>query len=68
MNILVLNAGSSSVKAAVINLLSGQRTLEMTAERLLDQPLVTFSDGTTLELQNKGPERAIAVCLEALKD
>lgn len=68
MNILVLNAGSSSVKAAVINPLNGERKLEMSAERLLDKPLITFSDGTTIELQGKGPDRAIAVCLEALKD
>ena len=68
MNILVLNAGSSSVKAAVINPINGKRALEMSAERLLDQPVISFSDGTTIELQSKGPDRAIAVCLEALKD
>lgn len=68
MNILVLNAGSSSVKAAVINPINGKRELEMSAERLLDHPIISFCDGTTIELQSKGPDRAIAVCLEALKD
>ena len=68
MHILVLNAGSSSVKAAVIDPATGKRSLEMSAERLLDAPVIEFSDGTTIELENKGPERAIAVCLEALKD
>ncbi|MEO0731775.1 MAG: acetate/propionate family kinase [Bacteroidota bacterium] len=68
MNILVLNAGSSSVKAAVIDPQSGTRHLEMNAERLLDRPHLHFSDGTELELSQSGPERAIAVCLEALKD
>ncbi|MFK8162112.1 MAG: acetate/propionate family kinase [Lewinella sp.] len=68
MHILVINAGSSSVKAAVINPDTGKRQLEMSAERLLDQPVITFSDGTTIELENKGAERAISVCLEALKD
>ncbi len=68
MHILVINAGSSSVKAAVINPNTGKRHLEMSAERLLDRPVIEFSDGTTIELENTGTERAIAVCLEALKD
>ncbi|WP_020566781.1 acetate/propionate family kinase [Neolewinella persica] len=68
MHILVINAGSSSVKAAVIDPDTGKRHLEMLAERLLDQPVITFSDGTTIELENKGAERTISVCLEALKD
>jgi acetate kinase len=68
MQILVINAGSSSVKAAVIDPATGERSLEMNAERLLDAPIITFSDGTTIELVGKGPDRAIAVCLEALKD
>ncbi|MCX8209644.1 MAG: acetate/propionate family kinase [Lewinella sp.] len=68
MQILVINAGSSSVKAAVINPATGKRSLEMSAERLLDAPVIEFSDGTIIELESKGPERAIAVCLEVLKD
>ena len=68
MQILVINAGSSSVKAAVIDPATGKRSLEMNAERLLDTPVIEFSDGTTIALESKGPERAIAVCLEALKD
>ena len=68
MQILVINAGSSSVKAAVIDPATGKRSLEMSAERLLDAPVIDFSDGTRIELESKGPERAIAVCLEALKD
>ncbi|MBC6996800.1 acetate/propionate family kinase [Neolewinella lacunae] len=68
MNILVINAGSSSVKAAVIDPATGARLLEMNAERLLDAPVIDFSDGTHLELSGKGPDRAIATCLEALKE
>ena len=68
MQILVLNAGSSSVKAAVLDPKTGERTLEMSAERLLDAPLITFSDGTEYPLEKADPERAIAVCLEALRD
>ena len=68
MQILVINAGSSSVKAAVIDPTTGERQLEMNAERLLDAPTINFSDGTEIALEKAGPERAIAVCLEALKD
>ena len=68
MTILTLNAGSSSLKAALLNAKTGAPEFEMTAERLLDRPVLNFSDGTTLELEGKGPERAIAVCLEALSD
>lgn len=68
MHILVLNAGSSSVKAAVIDPSTGERSLEMSAERLLDAPSISFSDGTEISLEKARPERAIAVCLEALKD
>ena len=68
MNILTLNAGSSSLKAALLNATNGAPLFEMTADRLLDRPVLQFSDGSTLELEGKGPERAIAVCLEALAD
>ena len=66
VNILVINTGSSSVRAAVIDPATGRRGLEMSAERLLDQPTINFSDGTALDLDRPGPERAVAVCLEAL--
>ncbi|MEM1216986.1 MAG: acetate/propionate family kinase [Bacteroidota bacterium] len=68
MNILVLNAGSSSFKAAVINVANGQRHLEMNADRLLDAPLVQFSDGSHIELQKTGHENAFKTSLLALKD
>ncbi|NJC27213.1 acetate/propionate family kinase [Neolewinella antarctica] len=68
MNILTLNAGSSSLKAALLDAATGRTLFDMTAERLLDAPVLQFSDGTTIELESKGPERAIAVCLEALAD
>lgn len=68
MKILTLNAGSSSLKAALIDTDNNTTELEMSAERLLDSPVLNFSDGTTIELEGKGTERAIAVCLEALHD
>ena len=68
MQILVLNAGSSSLKAALVNPVTKEVTLEMNAERLLDAPSLEFSDGTTVDLSSPGHARAIAVCLEALRD
>lgn len=47
---------------------TGARGLEMNAERLLDAPSIEFSDGSSLELECRGPDRAIGVCLEALRD
>lgn len=68
MNILVLNAGSSSIKAAVINPINGKRTLEMTADNLLDQPTLQFSDGTITPLSKTGHEHALTICLTALEE
>lgn len=68
MNILVLNAGSSSLKAAVVDALTGERHLEMSADRLLDQPTINFSDGTTIKLEKPGHENAFKTSLIALKD
>ncbi|MTB53573.1 acetate/propionate family kinase [Lewinella sp. W8] len=68
MHILVLNAGSSSIKAAVIHPVTGQRALEMQADRLLDEPRITFSDGTEIELTKTGHEHALSTGLVALRD
>jgi acetate kinase len=68
LNILVLNAGSSSLKAAVINPVSGDRILSMSADRLLDAPVLEFSDGSRSELKAMGHENALKVGLGALKD
>lgn len=68
MNILVLNAGSSSLKAAVINPVSGDRILSMSADRLLDAPVLEFSDGSRSELNVMGHENALKVGLGALRD
>lgn len=68
MHILVLNAGSSSIKAAVINSVTGKRALEMQAERLLDAPRISFSDGTDIELKKTGHEHALSTGLMAIRD
>ena len=68
MQILTLNAGSSSLKAALVDTDTGRNLLEMSADRLLDRPTLRFSDGSEVQLESSGPERAVAVCLEALAD
>ncbi|PHI19582.1 acetate kinase [Lewinellaceae bacterium SD302] len=68
MHILVLNVGSSSLKAAIIDPLNGQRMISLTAERLLDDPVAEFSDGSQVELKRTGHENALKSCLLALKD
>ena len=44
MNILVINCGSSSVKAAVINSSTGKYHLTMKIERIQDNPLIHIND------------------------
>ena len=68
MNILVLNAGSSSLKASVVNAQTGATTLEMTGDRLLDQPVLSFSDGTKTELAKAGHTHALEEGLKALRN
>ncbi len=68
MNVLVLNAGSSSIKIALIDAVSGQRHLTMEAERLLDDnPIIQFSDGEVIQLSKPGYEHALATGLTALQ-
>lgn len=67
MNILVINCGSSSVKAAVINSLDGRNKLTMTIERVIDNPIIHL-DGATIECQKAGHEEALRVALPLLKE
>ncbi|PPK85293.1 acetate kinase [Neolewinella xylanilytica] len=68
MLILVLNAGSSSLKASVMDATSGEVHFEMNGNRLLDAPELTFSDGTEIHLQQKGHEEALRAGLTKLKE
>lgn len=66
MNILVINCGSSSVKAAVINGETGNNLLTMSIERVLDKPLVHINE-TTLECPEVGHESALNFALPLVK-
>ncbi|MGH1337335.1 MAG: acetate/propionate family kinase [Aureispira sp.] len=67
MNILVINCGSSSVKAAVINSLDGRNKLTMTIERVIDNPVIHL-DGEVIECQEAGHEGALRFALPLLQD
>ncbi len=67
MLIVVLNAGSSSLKASVIDAMTGEIHLEMEGSRLLDAPTLTFSDGTEMQLHEKGHAQALDAGLTSLR-
>lgn len=67
MNILVINCGSSSVKAAVINSVDGRNKLTMTIERVIDKPIIHL-DGEEIECQKAGHEEALRFALPLLKE
>jgi acetate kinase len=67
MNILVINCGSSSVKAAVVNGETGNNLLTMNIERVLDKPLVHINE-TTLECAEVGHEAVLKFALPLVKE
>ena len=66
MNILVINCGSSSVKAAVINSLDGRNKLTMTIERVIDKPVIHLDD-EVIECEEAGHEGALRFALPLLQ-
>ncbi|MCB0643472.1 MAG: acetate/propionate family kinase, partial [Phaeodactylibacter sp.] len=66
MQILVLNCGSSSVKAAVLSMPDGHILLEVMVERIHQAPVCQFSDGSTLSDLPTGHEAALKVLLPAI--
>ena len=62
MNILVINCGSSSVKAEIIDTVHGKRLLEMHISRVMeDRPILTFSDEPGVSRECPGPGHAAAL-------
>lgn len=72
MYILVLNSGSSSLKADVIHSSSGKRSNSMRIERMGESKPELSIDGETLECEGPGHELALGyalpLLLERLKD
>ncbi len=66
MNILVLNSGSSSLKAALIDTVSGNTRLELSLERMLDQPIIKCK-GTSFNLVLEGRKKLLEKALDHLK-
>jgi acetate kinase len=68
MQILVLNCGSSSVKADVINPVSQQKILSVCAERIKEQALLEFSDGSRIEAAGSGFDKVLSELFNYLKE
>ncbi len=66
MNILVINCGSSSIKAAVLNGHNGKLLLSMKAERILDQPQIHLN-GQQIDCPKPGHEAVLNFALPLLK-
>ena len=62
MNILVINCGSSSIKAAVLNGHNGKLLLSMKAERILDQPQIHLN-GQQIDCPKPGHEAVLNFAL-----
>ena len=67
MRILVLNAGSSSIKAGVVDGRSGEVLLTLSGVNLLTAPVLTLSDGTELHLKETGHDEALRAGLASLQ-
>ncbi len=68
MNILVLNCGSSSIKAEIIEAETGQRLNGLKAERLGEAPIITFdSGGDQISCNTKGHEEVLKIALDLLQ-
>jgi acetate kinase len=68
MQILVVNCGSSSVKAEVIDLTSGKRIIVMSVDRISDaQPKLKFSDSDeVLSCPSSGHDQALSFAFPLL--
>ena len=68
MNILTLNCGSSSVKAEIIDAVSGKRHLVALIERLPDAPHIRIGSGEPEALDGTGHAFALSQLFDTLKE
>ncbi|MBK7406653.1 MAG: acetate/propionate family kinase [Saprospirales bacterium] len=67
MNILVLNVGSSSIKAAIVHSETGLRSFSVEVERVPTQPVALFSDGAQIEFPEIGHEAVLRALMPFLR-
>lgn len=67
MNILVLNVGSSSIKAAIVHSETGLRSFSVDVERVPTQPIAHFSDGVQIEFSEAGHEPVLRALMPFLR-
>jgi len=68
MNILVLNVGSSSIKAAIVHSETGKRSFSVEVERVPFKPVATFSDGVTVDFPEPGHEPVLRALMPFLRN
>lgn len=67
MNILVLNVGSSSIKAGIVHSETGLRSFSVEVERVPTQPVAHFSDGVNIEFPEGGHEAVLRALMPFLR-
>ncbi|MFZ2897055.1 MAG: acetate/propionate family kinase [Saprospiraceae bacterium] len=67
MNILVLNVGSSSIKAAIVHSETGLRSFGVDVERVPSTPVAHFSDGVQIEFSESGHEAVLRALMPFLR-
>ncbi|MCB9336378.1 MAG: acetate/propionate family kinase [Flavobacteriales bacterium] len=67
MNILVINAGSSSIKTAVLSTLTGEKVFSLSAKNVLSNPEISHSNSEeNIMLSKKGQEHAMKTAFEII--
>ena len=67
MNILILNVGSSSIKAAIVHSETGLRSFAVEVERVPTEPQAQFSDGTKINFTEGGHEAVLRALMPFLR-
>jgi acetate kinase len=68
MNILVINCGSSSIKADVIDITTNKSIIELSAERLNSVPVIQLNNNDLFYKGKPVIEDVLLFCLQAIKD
>jgi acetate kinase len=67
MNVLVLNVGSSSIKAAILHSETGLCSFSVDVERVTSNPVAHFSDGVEIEFSEAGHEAVLRALMPFLR-
>lgn len=69
MNLLVINCGSSSIKAEIIESISGKRSLSLKVERITDHPQIIYDgEEKPIPCEGKNFEEILTYAIQSLVD